>query len=172
VSQRVRHTPEDLERLQALLDRSAADAGPALRSVFGGAERSVRAPQLARYLDQDRPFALATVTARGEPRTAPVMTVFFRATLHVPTMATALRVGHVVKRPAVSLTHWSDRLAVIVHGRAEVLYPDHPDFAGPAALIRSSWWDRWTAEGVAVWLRIDAAAIFTRASDPGAFRPD
>jgi hypothetical protein len=138
--------------------------------VFGIPERSLSALQLASYLDQDRPFVLATVTAAGEPRTAPVIALFHRATLHVPTMATSVRAAHVARRPALSLTHMSDKLAIVVHGHGEILDPDHGDFAGPTALIRSGWWNGWVAEGVAVWLRVQASAIFTRASDPAAFR--
>lgn len=166
----LRHPPTELEALQALLDRSAANAGSALRSVFGIPERTLSAAQLVRYLDEDRLFALATVTAQGEPRVAPVMAIFYRATLHVPTMTTSARVRHILKHPAVSLTHWSDDLAVIIHGRAAVLRADHPDFAAPNEFIDSGWWDRWRAEGVAAWLRIEASAVFTRASDPKRLR--
>jgi hypothetical protein len=64
----VHETAAELERLQRLLDESAERAGPFLRSSFQIPERSLSAGQLAERLPGPLTVALATTTARGEPR--------------------------------------------------------------------------------------------------------
>jgi hypothetical protein len=65
----VYETPQELEELQALIDRSFAGAGPHLLRIMKP-ERRLTARQVVRYLDGIKHISLATVTARGEPRVA------------------------------------------------------------------------------------------------------
>src|SRR5258708_12102949 len=110
------HTDEDLDRLQVILDASAASADGLLRQTFDPAGHLLSARQLARYFDRARGVALATVTAKGEPRVAPVGAVFHRATLHIPTAENAKRAPHIRRRPAASGPHFLlPSIAVIVH---------------------------------------------------------
>lgn len=140
----MRETPEDLEQLQQVLDRSIERAGDFLRSSFQMPARSLSAAQLVRYLSGIQVVALATVTAKGEPRVAPIGSLFYRGHFYIPTVATAARTRHVMKRPAVSLTHFvGNDLAIIVHASCTGARQPSPPltpisrrwrrFSGPAA---------------------------------------
>jgi hypothetical protein len=59
-------TPEELDDLQQLLDRSAAGAGGHLRGILTD-ERRLSAAQLAGKLTGMRLLVVATVTADGRP---------------------------------------------------------------------------------------------------------
>jgi len=166
----VRETPEDLQRLQALLDRSIEGDGGFLRDSFQMPDRSLGAAQLVRFLRGIHNVAFATVTWSGEPRVAPIGALFLRGRFHVPTVATAARTRHLVQRPAVGpALHEGANLAVVVHGRAEVLGPDHTDFpaleetfggAGGGSVLE------WR-EGV--YVRVEAEKLYTFARHPGRF---
>jgi len=126
----MRETSSDLDQLQALLDRSVERASPFLRSSFEMPERSLSAAALGERLEGMLTVSLATVTAAGEPRVAPIDAVFLRGHFYVPTVAQAARARQLARRPAVSLTYYEGRtLAVIVHGRAEVVRPGAEPFA-------------------------------------------
>jgi nitroimidazol reductase NimA-like FMN-containing flavoprotein (pyridoxamine 5'-phosphate oxidase superfamily) len=117
----VRETEEDLSELQALLDRSAAEAGPHLSEVITP-ERRLRARELCSQLTGMRLLALATVTADGRPLTGPVDGVFFRGAFHFGSSFDSVRIRHITTRPYVSATHIpSEELSVTVHGRATLL---------------------------------------------------
>ncbi len=166
----MRETPEDLQRLQALLDRSIEGAGEFLRSSFGMPEHSLSAVQLVHLLRGVRNVAFATVTRSGEPRVAPIGALFFRGRFHVPTVATAARTRHLVQRPATSLTLYEgDDLAVIVHGKAEVLDQDHPDFPPLEEALRRSGGGSVLQWGEGVYLRVEAEKLYTFARHPGRF---
>jgi hypothetical protein len=125
----VRETAADLEELQALLDQSVEKASPFLRRSFEMPERSLSAAELAARLEGLVVVALATVTAKGEPRVAPIDAVFFRGRFYVPTVVQAARAKHLAARPGVSVTYHEGRsLAVIVHGRAGTVAPDEEPF--------------------------------------------
>ena len=166
----MRETPEDLQRLQTLLDRSIEAAGEFLRDSFQMPDRSLSAAQLIRFLQGIRNVAFATVTRSGEPRVAPIGALFFRGRFHVPTVATAARTRHLVRRPAVSLTlHEGDDLAVIVHGKAEVLGPDHPDFPILEGTFQESGGGSVLEWGEGVYVRVEAAKLYTFARHPERF---
>jgi len=59
---RVRETPEEIDRLQVLLDRSAAGAGGHLRGILSE-ERRLSAARLCERLQGMRLLTVATVTA-------------------------------------------------------------------------------------------------------------
>lgn len=155
-----------IARLQALLDDSAKNAGPHLRSTFGIPDHTLSAAQLVRYLDKPRSVALATVSARNEPRVTPVDAVFHDAAFHIPTVVTAARIKHIARRPAVSLTHWSSGdIAIIVHGTATVLDAGHADFPELEKLYHASWWRPVRAQGDGVYVRVTADRMFAWADD-------
>jgi hypothetical protein len=124
----VRETPDDLARLQALLDASRAAAGAHLREVFAD-ERAMTAAETVALMDGMRVVALSTVSAAGEPVVAPVDGILYRGRLHFGSSPASVRVRHLAARPAVSAA-WIDgeRHAVVVHGRAVRV-----DLADPAA---------------------------------------
>ncbi len=62
---------------------------------------------------------LATVTARCEPRVAPVDGLFYRARFYFGSSADSLRLRNIRARPQVSASVTDgERFAVLVHGRA------------------------------------------------------
>jgi hypothetical protein len=162
----MRESPADLERLQALIDRSIEGAGPFLRSSFEMPERSLSAQQLVDRLQGSLTVALATTTGRGEPRVAPIGALFVRGAFHVPTVAQAARTRHLAARPAASLTYFEGTsLAVVAHGRATIIDPSDAAFAeldavqvGCGGQSPTEW------QGDAVYLRLEADRLFTYAA--------
>jgi nitroimidazol reductase NimA-like FMN-containing flavoprotein (pyridoxamine 5'-phosphate oxidase superfamily) len=121
-------TPADLDRLQQLLDRSAAGAGPHLRSIVTS-ERRLTAAQVGQRLQGMLLLVVATVTADGRPLAGPVDGYFVRGSFYFSSGRDSVRMRHLAVRPAVSATCLpGEDLAVTVHGRAElfdVLDPAH-----------------------------------------------
>src|SRR2546427_8163940 len=100
-----------------------------MRETFELPDHGPTARQLTSYFEERmRPVAIATVTAKGEPRVSPVGAVFHRTKFHIPTAEYSMRVRHVRSRPAISLTHFElNRIAVIVPARADIISPGVPE---------------------------------------------
>ncbi len=112
-------TPDELDRLQFLLDASMAAAGPHLRGIIDD-DRRLDARALTEQLQGMRLLVLATVTTDGRPLTAPVDGYFLHGTFWFSLGHQAVRTGHMTQRPQVSATHLpGESLAVTVHGTAE-----------------------------------------------------
>jgi nitroimidazol reductase NimA-like FMN-containing flavoprotein (pyridoxamine 5'-phosphate oxidase superfamily) len=169
----VRETAADLAHLQALLDDSIAVASPFLRRSFEMPEHSLSAQQLAVHLQGSLTVALATVTRRAEPRVAPINALFFRGSFHVPTVAESARVRNVARRPAVSLSYLEGTaLAVIVHGRATTIDANQPGFTALDELQVASGAESPTSwDGSPVYLKVEAATLFTYARHPDRHPP-
>jgi len=158
----MRETPEDIERLQALLDTSIQRAGAFLHRSFQMPEHSLSAQQLIDCWQDVQTVALATVTTRGEPRIAPISSLLYRGDIYIPTVATAARTRHIMKRPAVSLTLFHENeLAIIVHGYAAIISPGHADFETLEDLLYASTHTKAGEWGEGVYLHIQAEAIYT-----------
>ena len=97
-------TPEDIARLQDLLDRSYAAGGPHLRSTITP-ERRLGAAELVERLQGMRLLVVATVTADGRPLTGPVDGIFYRGAFHFGSAPESIRLRHLRARPQVSATH-------------------------------------------------------------------
>ena len=158
----MRETQEDIERLQALLDHSIERAGAFLRRSFQMPEHSLTAQQLIDCWLDVQTVALATVSTRGEPRITPISSLLYRGDIYIPTVATAARTRHIMKRPAVSLTLFRENeLAIIVHGSATIISPDHADFETLETLLYASTHTKAGEWGEGVYLHIQAEAIYT-----------
>lgn len=171
----MQETPEDLDQLQHLLDHSIAQAGAFLRDSFQMPTHSLSARQLTTYFDCIKNVALATVTATGEPRVAPIGALLVRGQFMIPTVATAARTRHLQQRPAVSLTHFVEsNLAIICHGQATVLRSDDPAFTLFDAVYRAITGDSPLSWGAGVYLQIEAHQLYTYARYPERFpeQPD
>ena len=155
-------TSEDIARLQALLDASHAAAGAHLRSIFAD-ERRVAAADLPARLTGVQVTHLATVTARGQPRVAPVDGLFFRAALYVGTAPGAMRARHLRVRPQVSasIAH-GEEFALVLHGRAVELDLDAPENDGLRAYYTEVYGQAWESfrQGNPYW-RLEPERIFT-----------
>ncbi len=165
----MRETAGDLSELQALLEDSASRASPFLRASFEIPEHSLSAEQVAGHLVGSLTVALATVTAKGEPRVAPINALFYRGSFHIPTVAQAARARHLAKRPGASLTYYEGiELAVIVHGQAAIIPQGTPTFdeldevqTGTGQQSPRDW------DGDAIYLKIEAATMYTYARNAG-----
>ena len=167
----MRESPTDIQQLQTLLDDSIKRASAFLRASFEIPEHSLSATQLAAHLQGSLTVALATVTARGEPRVAPISALFVRGRFCVPTVAEAARARNVARRPGVSVTYFEGTaLAVIAHGQATIIDAEHPDFADlDATQIASGNQSVSEWQGHGVYLRLQPTSLYTFARDPGQY---
>jgi hypothetical protein len=163
----MRETAADLEALQALLTNSIERASPFLRSSFQMPQRSLSAAQLAAHLHGALTVAMASVTARGEPRVSPVGAFFLRGSFYVPTVAEAARARHLARRPGASLTYFEGTdLAVVAHGRATIIDERDPAFAElDAVQVQCGNESPRDWQGRAVYLWLQADSLFTYSSD-------
>jgi nitroimidazol reductase NimA-like FMN-containing flavoprotein (pyridoxamine 5'-phosphate oxidase superfamily) len=119
-------TPEEMDRLQQLLDRSAAAAGPHLRGIITG-DRRLSAARVCEILQGLRLLVVATVTADGRPLAGPVDGYFLHGSFYFSSGRDSVRMRHLAARPAVSATYLpGESLAVTVHGRAELFDVNDP----------------------------------------------
>jgi Pyridoxamine 5'-phosphate oxidase len=119
-------TPAELDRLQDLLDRSAAGGGPHLRGIITD-DRRLTAEQVCDLLPGMRLLVVATVTADGRPLAGPVDGYFLHGSFWFSSGRDSVRMRHLAARPAVSATYLpGDDLAVTVHGRAELFAVSDP----------------------------------------------
>lgn len=161
-------TAAEMSRLQELLDRSAAGAGPHLREIITG-DRRLSAAQVCELLQGMRLLVAATVTADGRPLAGPVDGYFLHGSFYFSSGRDSVRMRHLAARPAVSATHLpGEALAVTVHGRAELF-----DLRGPEgrelrqAMLdyylprQGAQFETWLEEIDAIGARITAARMFT-----------
>jgi hypothetical protein len=122
-------TPDELENLQRLLDRSATGAGPHLRGIISD-ERRLTAAELSRKLQGMCLLVVATSTSDGRPLAGPVDGYLLHGSFHFSSGRDSVRMRQLTARPAVSATHIpGDQLAVTVHGRAELYELSDPEGA-------------------------------------------
>ena len=161
-------TSEEIDRLQQLLDRSAAGAGQHLRGIITD-ERRLSAVQVVERLPGMRLLTVATVTAGGRPLAGPVDGYFLHGSFYFGSGRNSVRMRHLAARPAVSATHLpGEELAVTVHGQAELF-----DLRDPAhgelrqAMLdyylprQGPEYETWLDQLDAVGARIAAEKMFT-----------
>lgn len=154
----VHETADDLGRLQDLLDRSHENAGPHLLEIITP-ERRISAERLIGLLQGVRVLTLATVTADGRPLVSPVDGLFYRGEFWFGSSPASVRFRHLRRRPWVSATFAEgERLAVTVHGRAEVVDLAEPATAGFRAYCLETYgrgWEDWGSEAFYACIRAD-----------------
>src|ERR1700683_2840087 len=122
----VRETKAELGALQQLLDHSHAEATEHLRGIIDDG-RTLSAADITALLAGMKVVALATVTARGEPRISAVDGHFLHGTWTWSTDGSSAKARHLEARTAVSVAHVdNEELAVFAHGAAERLRPADP----------------------------------------------
>ncbi len=162
---------DDLRRLQELLDRSDALAGPHLREVITP-DRRMTAPQVCEVLTGMRLLVLGTVTADHRPLVGPVDGIFYRGAFHFGSSPDSVRVTHLRRRPAVSATHLpNEALAVTVHGTAAQLDMRAPEHAGLRRTVLDIYTPTYGPEweeffDANVFMRIEPARMFTLRIEP------
>jgi nitroimidazol reductase NimA-like FMN-containing flavoprotein (pyridoxamine 5'-phosphate oxidase superfamily) len=160
-------TPEDLARLQELLDRSYDSAGSHLRGIITP-ERRLTAEDLAAQLQGMCLLVLATVTRDCRPLAGPVDGVFYRGAFHFGSSPESFRFRHIAQRPQVSATHLPrEELSVTVHGRAVPIDVGSPSEAGFRSTLLEIYtprygddWEKFLDSGP-MYARIDADRMFT-----------
>ena len=162
----MRETPEDLARVQELLDASYATAGRHLLRIHTP-DRRLSAARVAERLDGMCLLALATSTADGRPVVGPVDGVFYRGAFHFGSAPDSLRFRHIRARPHVSATHLpGEELAVTVHGRAEEIPVEGGFREALLEIYVPRYGESWEAEFLdsgPVYARIDAERMFALA---------
>jgi hypothetical protein len=116
----VHETPEDIDALQQLLDRSYAGAGKNLGAIHSQG-RCLSATELSERLQGPRWLVVATVSSDCRPFTAQVDGTFYRSRFYFGVNdACSLKARHLSRNPAISATHVpNDNWVVTVHGKAE-----------------------------------------------------
>jgi hypothetical protein len=159
-------TPEDIQQLQDLLDRSITKAGVFLRQSFEMPDHSLSARQLVHFWQGMQTIAFATVTRNDEPRVAPIGALLFRGQFYIPTVVTAARTKHILHYPAVSFTFYQGNgFAVIAHGTATIIEPNQPNFADLETLQQKATGTSVREWGEGVFLQITSNTLFTYARD-------
>jgi len=118
----MRESSAELDELQALLDRSLSRSTAHLRSIIS--ERMLTAEQLTDILTGMCTLAVATVTARNEPRISGEDGHFLHGKWHFGTARSAAKARNLAVRPAASVAHMrGEDLGVFTHGTVEILNP-------------------------------------------------
>lgn len=126
-------TEADLKDLQNLLDRSRAAATTHLRSIIND-DRALSAHDIVSLLDGMKVIALATVSARGEPRISALDGHFLHGTWTWSTSGSAAKARDLAQRSSVSVAHIDgERLGVFAHGRAHRLEPSDASWGATLA---------------------------------------
>lgn len=163
-------TAEEITDLQRLLDASIGRAGGHLTGIVSD-ERRLDARQLVTELTGMKVLVLATVTARGEPRTSCVDGHFRHGRWLFGTSPTALKARHMLARPAVSATHVDgERIGVFTHGQAHVV-SEGPEFVDHNAYFTEVYGSdpqTWDEAGV-VYATIEPSWMVAYAADAAAF---
>lgn len=163
-------TAADLERLQKLLDEGAASASRHQASIVTPGRR-LNARQVVAYLQGVKHVAFAVVNAAGEPRVAPLDSLFVRGRFLLGTAESSARMRSVRRNPACSLTHFSgEEVAIVVHGQVQVLERGRPD----ERFAHGIWVDTYDADpyslaGDVVLFTVEPARMWTFAPDPSRF---
>ena len=166
----MRETPDDLARLQDLLDRSFDERGTHMRRILTP-ERRLTAEEVGERLTGVCLLALATATADGRPIVGPVDGVFMRGCFHFSSAPDSVRARHIAARPHVSATHAPrEELAVTVHGRAvrvDIGAPEGAELRATLLDVYGADHEAFLDSGPANW-RIEPERMFIFCSDPAA----
>jgi uncharacterized pyridoxamine 5'-phosphate oxidase family protein len=166
---RVHETPEDIESLQQLLDRSYEGAGKNLSDIHSQGRR-LSATELSERLQGPRWLIVATVSSDCRPFTAQVDGTFYRSRFYFGVNDTrSLKARHLSRNPAISATHVpSDNWVVTVHGRAERVNVSRVGEPGINRVLIDTYKQRYGAEWTddvlrsdSVYFRIEPVRMFT-----------
>ena len=119
-------TPDDLERLQEVLDTSLADSGTHIRSAFSQDNRPT-ATELVDYLPGLFELHLAVIAGDGAPLVAPVDGFLLRGRICLGLPARSVRATLVRRDPRVSASYIGTTASFIVHGSFVEIDDAHPD---------------------------------------------
>ncbi len=161
-------TPEELLKLQSLLDASYDSGGPHLKDIITP-ERRLSAEELCERLQGMCLLAVATVTANGRPLVGPVDSYFIHGSFFFSSGRQSVKMRHLAARPHVSAIYLpNEQLSISVHGEVElfdVLDPTHAELSEAMlahyAPTQGPAFEKWMIEEDPLGARIDASKIFT-----------
>lgn len=120
----MKETAEELDALQALLDRSHRGGSDHLKSIIDD-EHTLSAREIAGLMTGMRVVSFATVTSGGEPRVSALDGHFLHGRWTLSTLGPSPKGRQLVAHPAVSAACIEgEEVAVFTHGRAVVLEGD------------------------------------------------
>jgi hypothetical protein len=163
--------PQDLERLQQLLDETYASAGEHLRSIHTEGRR-ITAEQVCGLLRGVCVFDLATVSSRGRPVVAPIDGLFFRGELWFGSSQRSLRFRHIRANPEVSAAYTQgEAITLLLHGRAHEVDTgsgDHEPFHDFCREIYGDEYDSWGYWGKEPFAWLEPRRFYAAAMQPEA----
>jgi hypothetical protein len=112
-------TAETMRKLQEIMARSAATAGPAMRQNFAVPAWTMSAEEFVAFWGEGRMASVSTASARGDVHVAPLDVQLIDGVFHVATFAHAVRLRDHRARPRCAISSWDGPYrAVIVYGDA------------------------------------------------------
>ncbi len=162
--------PAEIAELQRLFDATLGKANAHMLRIVTP-ERRLSARQVVAYLQGTRHVALATVTARGEPRVSPLDSLFIHGRFTLGTDAGAARAANLRANPACSAAHLDgDRIAVVVNGSVEWIGRGHPDHDEIQGIWRATYGlDPYSLSPEVVLFRIVPVSMWAYATHPDDF---
>jgi len=158
----VHETPEDLERLQRVLDQSHGSGGSHLRGILQD-ERRLTAEELPDLLQGVQVLVVSTVTADCRPISGPVDGLFYRGAFHFGTSPLSVRFRHLSRRPQVSAVHArGEELVVAVHGEVRPVDVTKGEHEGFRAFLLEVYpdWETWWGRSPPPYFRIEPRRMF------------
>ena len=155
-------TPEDLGRLQRLLDESHAAGGSHLRGILQD-ERRLTAEELPGLLPGVQVLVVSTVTADSRPIAGPVDGLLYRGAFHFGTSPLSVRFRHLSRRSQVSAVHArGEELVVVVHGEARPVDVTTSEHGGFRAYLLEVYpdWETWWGRSPPPYFRIEPRRMF------------
>jgi hypothetical protein len=117
----MRETPETMTELQAIIDRSARTAGPAIARNFIGGGWRMSAEEFVAFWGEERMASISTVSRKGNVHVAPLDLKLIDGTFYVSTFPDSLRLRDHRANPRCAITSWDGPYrAVIVYGNANI----------------------------------------------------
>lgn len=159
----MQETAEEMEALQALLDRSYRRAGEHLLSIHTSPWR-MDAGQVCEALEGVCVLDLATVSRAGAPRVAPVDGLFLGGLFWFGSSRQSLRFRHIRNDPRVSAAHTvGEEVSVVVHGVAREIDTSTGDFERLHDYCRQVYgpdYDSWGYWGTAPFAWIEPERMY------------
>ena len=164
-------TDAELAEMQTLLETSLSRSSTHLRSIIRAGERTLTAEQLVRVAAGMCTLALATVTAKAEPRISGADGHLLHGRWVIGTDRRAAKARQLAARSGVSVAYLrGEELGVFTHGRAVELNPtnDDDDPAWPAVLdyMTGHYGESPLAWGDIVFYRIEPGWMVAYSVDP------
>lgn len=164
-------TETELSDLQTLLDESLVTSSNHLKSIIRAGERTLTADQLVRLASGMCTLALATVTAKGEPRISGADGHLLHSRWVVGTDRRAAKARQLTARQAISAAYMrGEELGVFTHGRSVELNPidgeSDPQWPFVLDYLRGHYGESAFSWGEVVFYRIEPHWMVAYSVDP------